>query len=267
LTEIPEHLLKRSRERRAALGLEGGETPARAPAEGQVEDTATAESAPVPAAAAATPAPAPAAAVEEARAAPPKPEPAYIQAAKARKRIPYWAMPVLAALPIWGYVYVRTLEPPPTGESDPLVLGTELFGADCASCHGASGQGVSAPAFVDGAVVETWPDWRDHVMWVKLGSDGWPAPTYGATNKQVGGGGTMPSFGGQLTDQEIAQIVLHERELAGEDVSPDNPQYTGLFAVANGETTLAEAPGPDDAPPGLGPISQEAGVDESELGG
>jgi mono/diheme cytochrome c family protein len=268
LTEVPEHLLKRSRERRAALGLEGGETPASAPAEGQAEEAQATESTPVPAAAAATPAPASGStAVEEARAAPPKPEPAYVKAAKARKRIPYWAMPVLAALPLWGYVYVRTLEPPPTGETDPLVLGTELYLANCASCHGASGQGVSAPAFVDGAVVETWPDWRDHVMWVKLGTDGWPAATYGANNTPVGGAGTMPAFGGQLTDQETAQIVLHERELAGEDVSPDNPQYTGLFAVANGETTLAEAVGPDDAPPGLGPLSQEAGVDESELGG
>jgi len=267
LTEIPEHLLKRSRERRAALGLEGGETPASAPAEGQAGDAEPAASPPVPAAAAATPAAAPAAAMEEARAAPPKPEPAYIQAARSRKRIPYWAMPVLAALPLWGYVYVRTLEPPPAGESDPLVLGTELFGANCASCHGASGQGVSAPAFVDGAVVGTWPDWRDHVMWVKLGTDGWPAPTYGANHKTVGGGGTMPTFGDQLDDQQIAQIVLHERELAGEDVSVDNPDYTGLFAVANGETTLAEAEGPGGAPPGLGPISQEAGVDPSELGG
>ncbi|HZA75773.1 MAG TPA: cytochrome c [Acidimicrobiales bacterium] len=267
MTEIPEHLLKRSRERRAALGLGGGETPASAPAEGAAEEAEPATSAPVPAAPAATPAEAPAAAVEEAKAAPPKPEPAYIQAAKSRKRIPYWAMPVLAALPIWGYVYVRTLEPPPTGETDPLVLGTEAFVADCASCHGASGQGVSAPAFVDGAVVQTWPDWRDHVMWVKLGTDGWPGATYGANEKPVGGGGTMPAFGGQLDDQQIAQIVLHERELAGEDVSEENPDYAGLWAVARGETTLAEAEGPGGAEPGLGPLSQEAGVDESELGG
>jgi mono/diheme cytochrome c family protein len=270
LTEIPEHLLKRSRERRAALGLEGGETPASGPAEGRGEEAEPADSAPVPAAAASTPAAAPTGAVEEARAAPPKPEPAYIQAARNRKRIPYWAMPVLAALPIWGYVYVRTLEPAPTGETDPLVLGTELYLTEaspaCASCHGASGQGVSAPALADGDVVETWPDWRDHLMWVKLGTDGWPSDTYGAQGKRVGGGGLMPSFAA-LSDQQLAQVVLHERQLAGEDVSEGNPQYTGLFALANGETTLAEAVGPDDAPPGLGPLSQEAGVDESELGG
>jgi mono/diheme cytochrome c family protein len=267
LTEVPEHLLRRSRERRAALGLEGGETPAAATGEGEAEAAAPAAAAPVPAAAAATPAPAPAAAVEEARVAPPKPEPAYIQAAKQRKRIPFWAMPVLAALPIWGYVYVRTLEPPPTGETDPLVLGTELFGANCASCHGATGGGGAGPAFTDGAVVETWPDWRDHVMWVRLGDANWPGDTYGAQHKPKQSASGMPSFADTLTDQEIAQIVLHERELAGEDVSEDNPVYTGLFAVANGEMTLGEAEGPDGAPPGLGPLSQEAGVNESELGG
>src|SRR5262245_13124243 len=61
MTEIPEHLLQRSRERRKALGLpvpgeEGGEA---APAEEAAAETAEAE-APAAAAAAETPAPAPA---------------------------------------------------------------------------------------------------------------------------------------------------------------------------------------------------------------
>jgi len=266
LTEIPEHLLKRSRERRAALGLGGDEAPAGA---SEAPADAPAEAAPAPAAAAAaTPEPARATAVEEAKAAPPPPEPVYIQAAKRRKRIPYWAMPVLAALPLWGYIYVRTLEPPPTGESDPLVLGAETFGANCAQCHGAGGDGGSGPAFTDGAVVATWPDWRDHVMWVRLGSENWPAPTYGATDKPVGGVGLMPSFSGTLDDQQIAQVVLHERQLSDPDnVTEDNPDYAGLFAVARGEATLADAEAPGGAEPGLGPISAEAGVPESELGG
>jgi mono/diheme cytochrome c family protein len=256
LTEVPEHLLKRSRERRAALGL-GGDAPEGAPAE---TSAAPSETAPVPAAAAATPAPVPAAAVEEAKAAPPKPDPVYIQAAKQRKRIPYWAMPVLAALPLWGYVYVRTLEAPPAGENDPLVLGDEIFASSCASCHGASGGGGSGPAFVDGAVVETWPDWRDHVMWVRLGDANWPGETYGAQPKTKTSSSGMPSFAGTLTDQQVAQVVLHERQLSvGDEVAEDNEDYTDLFAVARGEMTLAEA--------GLGPLSEEAGVPESELGG
>ena len=251
MTEIPEHLLKRSRERRAAMGR-GGDAPESAAAE--------AGEAPVPATTAATPAPAPAAAaaVEAVAPTPPPPEPAHIQAARRRKRIPYWAMTALAALPLWGYVYVRTLEEPPAAEADPLTLGAEVYSGNCASCHGGGGDGVSAPGFTDGAIVETWPDWRDHAAWVRLGTDGWPADTYGANEKPVGGGGTMPAWP-TLTDQQIAEVLLHERELGGEDVSETNPDYADLWAVARGEMPLAEA--------GLGPISEEAGVTEADIGG
>jgi mono/diheme cytochrome c family protein len=253
LTEIPEHLLKRSRERRAALGL-GGDAPADAPA-------AAPGDAPVPATVAATPAPAASAAVEEAKAppAPPPPEPAYIQAAKRRKKIPYWAVPVLAALPLWGYVYVRTLEPPPAGANDPHVLGATTYVANCASCHGATGAGVSAPALANGAVLKTWPDWRDHAAWVRLGSAEWPAATYGAQKKKVGGAGQMPSWTA-LTDQQIAQVVLHERELSlGKPIEDTDKDYADLLAVATGEKTLADA--------GLGPLSKADGVTEDDLAG
>jgi mono/diheme cytochrome c family protein len=250
LTEIPEHLLKRSRERRAAMGL-GGDAPEAAPAEG---GAAT----PAPAPAAATPATAPAAAVEEAKPAPPKPDPVYIQAAKKRKRIPYWAATALAALPLWGYVYVRTLEPPPAGEADPLALGAEVYAGNCASCHGGSGGGGAGAQLSDGAVTENWPDWRDQAAWVRLGSEDYPSATYGALDKPTGGTGTMPGWS-TLTDQQIAEVVLHERGLAGDDVTEANPDYAELYAVARGETTLADA--------GLGELSEAAGVTEADLGG
>lgn len=249
MTEIPEHLLKRSRERRAALGLGGGE----APESTSGEAAAATPSAPAPAPAPATPA----APAEPAPPEPPKPDPVYIQAAKRRKRIPYWAMTALAALPVWGYVYVRTLEPPPEEDTDPLALGAQVYSANCASCHGGSGEGGSGPAFVDGAVVATWPDYRDHLAWVMLGSDGWPSSTYGADESPKKGG--MPPFGNQLDEQQLAQVVLHERMLAGEDVSEENPDYADLFAIANGEMTLAEA--------GLGELSEQDGVTEADLGG
>ena len=254
MTEIPEHLLKRSRERRAAMGL-GGDAASEAPAEGGAGTGASGE-APVPAAAAATPAAAPSAPVEQAP--PEPPEPGYIQAARRRKRIPYWAMTALAALPLWGYVYVRTLEPPPAGEDDPLVLGAEVYSANGASCHGGTGGGVSAPGFTDGAIVETFPDWRDQAAWVRVGTDGWPAATYGVNEKPVGGGGTMPGWP-TLTDQQIAEVVLHERQLGGEDVEETNEEYADLWAVARGEMPLAEA--------GLGELSEAAGVTEADLGG
>ncbi|HEY8525220.1 MAG TPA: c-type cytochrome [Acidimicrobiales bacterium] len=253
MTEIPEHLLRRSRERRAALGLGGG-----APAGESGESGGAGGSEPAPAAAseAPTPAPAPtpAAPAEEPKPEPPKPEPVYIQAAKRRRRVPYWAASVLAALPLWAYVYVRTLEPPPEGEDDPVALGQAAY-SQCSSCHGGQGEGGAGPAFADGAVQATWPDWRDHMMWVRLGSEGWPGSTYGAQETPKGGG--MPAWA--LTDQELAQVVIYERILGGEDITEDNPDYADLFAIARGELTFADV--------GLGPLSEEAGVPEDRLAG
>ena len=56
------------------------------------------------------------------------------------------------------------------------------------------------------------------IDWVTLGTGGWPDPTYGDTAKPVGGGGVMPAFGGVLTPEEIAAVVLYERvAFGGED--------------------------------------------------
>lgn len=249
MTEIPEHLLKRSRERRAALGL-GGDAPAGAPAEAEGSSAAAT---PAPAAAA-TPAPRPAAPVEEPKPEPPKPDPVYIQAAKSRRKVPIWVMPVLVFMPLWGYMFVRTLDPPPSGEADPFVLGTEVY-SRCSSCHGATGGGGSGPAFADGAVQATFPDYRDHMMWIRLGSDGWPGDTYGAEDTPKAGG--MPAWA--LTDPELAQVVLHERVLGGEEIDETTEDYADLLAIANGEMTFADV--------GLGPLSEEAGVPEDQLGG
>ena len=93
VTEIPEHLLKRSRERRSAIGkgddnAEAAEsTPSTTPATTASSAPATTSSAP----AATGPAPR-TAAPEPAAPPPPKPEPVYVQAEKQRKKIPFWAM-------------------------------------------------------------------------------------------------------------------------------------------------------------------------------
>src|SRR5688500_9699603 len=96
VTEIPEHLLKRSKERRSAMGR--GEGSADAGAETPAATTDAPADAPAAVAKApATPAP---------KAAEPAPKveapiPPYIEAARRRRRIPVWAMPVLALLPVW----------------------------------------------------------------------------------------------------------------------------------------------------------------------
>ena len=242
MTEIPEHLLKRSKQRRAAIG--GEDAPADAPATG--EAAAPASETPAPAATPAVPA---AAAVAEV--VPPKPVRPEVAAALRRHKIPYWALPVLLALPLWAYVYQGTLEPPPAGESDPLVLGEAVYGG-CASCHGATGGGGVGPAL--DTVLEVWPDYRDHMMWVKLGDTGWPTDTFGADNRPKGQG--MPAHAA-LTDAELAQVVLYERAaFAGLD--PTSEEYLALVDIANGTTTFADA--------GLGDLSTAAGVDPAELG-
>jgi len=239
VTEIPEHLLKRSKERRAAIG--GEEAPA-APA-------SEASAAPAADAPAATPAVPAAAAAEPAT---PKPTPVRpeVAAALGRRKIPFWAMPVLAALPLWAYVYQATLEPPPAGEAGPMALGEAVYGG-CASCHGATGGGGVGPALT--SVLEVWPDYRDHMMWVKLGDAGWPASTYGATAKPKGVG--MPGHE-TLSDAELAQVVLYERAAFG-GLDPTSEEYLALVEIAEGRLTFAEA--------GLGELSAAAGVDPSLL--
>ncbi len=218
MTEVPEHLLRRSRERREALGLSTPSATGDAEPSAAVEPAGEAAAAPAPAAPAATPA----VPAEPAPPPPPVPVPPHIQAAYARKRIPWWAMPVVAALPLWFFIFALTLEPPSRGADDPLTLGQQIYegrGA-CAGCHGAAGQGGVGPQLADGAVLETWPEWQDHVEWVTLGSAGWPESTYGSQGKPVQGG--MPGQEGSLTEEEILLVVRYEREmLGGGEPEPD----------------------------------------------
>ena len=200
---------------------------------------------PVAAAIAATPEPVPV----------PEPVRPEVAAAMTRKKIPFWALPVLVALPLWAYVYQATLEPAPTGELTPVDEGGEVYTASaCSGCHGAGGAGSSSvPALTE--VLETWPDYRDHMMWVRLGSSGWLefADTYGAQDKPVQG--AMPAHPA-LDDEELALVVLYERVQFGE-LEEGSEEYELLLAIAEGETTFADA--------GLGDISTAAGVSEENL--
>ena len=201
MTEVPEHLLARSRARREAAGLatpsEGGAAPV--PAAG-------AESAAVEPAAAATPAPT----TTPPPPPPPKPDPPYVQAYKERKKIPFWAMPALVLLPLWAFIYANTLETPPKATAGPLAAGAKIY-QTCASCHGATGEGGVGPSFQNGVLSKDWPNYKDQIRWVSLGSAGWPGDTYGANNKPKKGG--MPAWASQLTPLQIAEVVRYEREV------------------------------------------------------
>lgn len=221
MTEIPEHLLKRSRERRSAIG-QGGD----APAEGAATPAAPASSAPAtttPAAAPAATGPTPRTSAPEPPAAPPvKPDPPYVAAAKRRKKIPFWAMATLSLMPVWGFIYVRALTDGPEVVEGPIGVGAEVY-SNCASCHGADGGGGVGYAFTDGDAVETFPHIADQVRWVYYGTEGYNAanvPIYGNPDREggpheTGALGVMPAFGGQLTGAEIVAVVCHERYTLG----------------------------------------------------
>src|SRR3954468_10088759 len=160
MTQVPEYLLQRSRERRAALGLPpsgGGEAPAPA---------APAEGGEAPAAAAATPATTEAAAPATAAPAaapagpPPEPEPVYFEPPAARSGIPAWVVPVLAVLPIWAFAYIGALNPPSSAAPvlTPLQQGAQVYGKNCSPCHGTQGEGGVGPKLAGGEAKLTFPN-------------------------------------------------------------------------------------------------------------
>jgi len=233
VTEIPEHLLKRSRERRAAIGKgdDGGD----AGTSGESTSTETA-----PATSQAAPAPVPAATGPATRGGlpetpppePPRPDPPYVAAAKARRRTPIWAMFALSLLPVWGFLYVRALTEGPVEATGPVSQGEELF-SNCASCHGATGAGGVGYPFSEGEVLLTFPHIQDQLRYVTFGTEGYNAAgieVYGNPNREggvhtTGQRGVMPAFGGQLTASEIIAVVCYERYgLAGAD--PASEQYS-----------------------------------------
>jgi mono/diheme cytochrome c family protein len=79
--------------------------------------------------------------------------------------------------------------------ADGQVDGAAVFSDNCAGCHGADGGGISGPPLNDGLVVANFPDIQDQVDVV------------------TDGRGPMPSFGDQLSAEEIQAVVEYTRTL------------------------------------------------------
>lgn len=212
MTEVPEHLLQRAAEARARLTGEG------APADsGGGDSGGAAAAAPVPAA---TPDPTPAV-PEEPKA--PEPVAPYVEAGLRRKTLPVWIIPVLLFLPFWAIYYVGYLENPPV-EGGFAFEGEEVYGAQCAGCHGGGGGGGTGRALSGGEVVLTFPATDEGVAqmvhWVAAGTGG-SAASYGdparpGGQRVTGSFGVMGGFGGSLSAEELAAVVYHERAAFGD---------------------------------------------------
>jgi mono/diheme cytochrome c family protein len=238
LTEVPEHLLERSRQRRAALS--GGAAEA-APETAAPSAEASSSSAVAPAASAAAAVPA-----EPTPPPAPEPVPAYIEAAQSRKKIPVWVLPVVIFLPLWAFLYAGSLSEPEVELEGQLALGATVY-QQCAGCHGATGGGGAGRQLNNGEVLLTFPTIEGQLEYVAVGTAGYSGKPYGNPDRpggaHVGGSyGNMPAFLGTLTPDELLSVIRHEREVIGgemipaEQIGPD-----GELLHSNGEPYINDA--------------------------
>ncbi|MGH1502553.1 MAG: hypothetical protein ACRBI6_03300 [Acidimicrobiales bacterium] len=225
MTEIPEHLLSRSKQAKAkATGQPLEETSSSSAVTPAADSSAPASAGPpaLAAAAAAIPADKPAPAEP--------PKPAFIQAAEKRKKTPMWALPLVILVPLFAISYAGTMQQPEV--EDPLLTGAaEVYSATggCAGCHGAGGGGGVGYALADGSVLETFPEPIDQMVHIARGSGAIAGEEYGGERSggvRVAGasGGQMPGFEETLSLHELEVVVFHERAiLSGEDTS--SPEY------------------------------------------
>ncbi len=140
----------------------------------------------------------------------------------ARPKVPVWALPVLAMLPIWAVVYAGALVVPEKGITDPVLLeGQGIYNQSCASCHGNDGGGGTGRAAEWRRGAADLPgSGRAH----RLGGQRLarrrhalrqPRATGGQHISSETSGGAMPAFGDSLTEEEILAVVRYEREILG----------------------------------------------------
>lgn len=247
MTEIPEHLLNRSKSRRAEMSGDS------APSTSTPATTSSTPAASTPAKAAAPAAPVVKKVV---------PDPPYVKAAKERRKIPFWVMSALGLLPIWALIYLAALQPAEEVAAGPISTGIEVYGS-CAGCHGGNGSGGAGQVLYQGETLKTFPRIEDMLNFVYAGSQQYVSAglkEYGNPDREGGArallgynGNVMPqqgpSAGGALSEAEILGVVCHIRyDLSGADpaseewatewanwCSPDSPIYPALRA---GETSF-----------------------------
>ncbi|MCB0991870.1 MAG: c-type cytochrome [Acidimicrobiales bacterium] len=219
MTEVPEYLLERSRERRRALGLLGDDGGAPAASSDGGASPAPVAAAPAPVAAAAP-------AAVESKPEPPKPDSPEVAAAKSRHKIPMWVLPVLFLLPVWGITYVQMMADEEVTEVTALSEGAQVYNArGCAGCHGAGGGGGVGYPFTEGSVLLTFPTIDPMLDWIAAGTTEWGVGNViGDPNRPggphiAGARAVMPGFS-QLSEHEIYAVARYVREqLGGEELA------------------------------------------------
>jgi hypothetical protein len=169
---------------------------------------------------------------------------------------------VLAALPIWVFIYMEAMSPVKQGATGALAVGAQVFNT-CSACHGHGGEGGTGYKLNDGEVLKTFPKLEDQVKFVFNGSPGVGKP-YGDPNRPGGqrisgglAGGQMIAWGvaGGLTAAQVVGAVCEERYvISGADpndpkwqkeyadwCAPDAPKYAAALDATDGQKFVDDA--------------------------
>jgi ubiquinol-cytochrome c reductase cytochrome c subunit len=98
-----------------------------------------------------------------------------------------------------------------------ISSGHQLWGLNCATCHGSTGQGVDAPALNSQQFLTAVSDEQMHGI-VAGGVPGTAMPAW------------WNEYGGPLTDQQIAAIVAYVR--SWEKTAPSRPDWRNPIGSA-----------------------------------
>jgi mono/diheme cytochrome c family protein len=144
------------------------------------------------------------------------PLPEYVTDPGPKSGIPFWMMPILLILPLWGIAYMGAFGNKASTNLTPAQIGAQVFTANCASCHGGRGEGGVGPKLAGGEAKLTFPNEADHIDWVHTGSASKKGQPYGDParpgGQHVASSGGMPAFAGQLSDAQISAVVAYERD-------------------------------------------------------
>jgi mono/diheme cytochrome c family protein len=91
-------------------------------------------------------------------------------------------------------IFLFANEPGSAGAGGP---GAQIFQANCASCHGANGEGGIGPKLAGGAVIRDFAYEQNQIAFVAKGR------------------GSMPGFGGSLSPAQLRQVVEYTRTALG----------------------------------------------------
>ena len=111
-------------------------------------------------------------------------------------------MMALSLLPLWLFMYVRSVTEPPEVATGPLGVGAEEY-RNCASCHGSAGEGGVGRQLDEGEVLKTFPHIEDQLRFVYFGTANYNlagVASYGNPDREggphiAGSFGPMPAWG------------------------------------------------------------------------